>query len=58
MTYNFDPDKWYENELHYLKTVLKRGRITEKEFQARLRKLDQRHGEMWERLDVTYQVKD
>ena len=56
MTYNFDPDRWYENELNYLKAQLKDGKITEEDYKERIRKLDKKHEEMWKRLDGTYQI--
>jgi hypothetical protein len=56
MTYNFDPDRWYENEINYLRTMLKTGKITEEDFKERSTKLTKRYEEMWERLDGTYQV--
>ncbi len=56
MTYNFDPDRWYENEINYLRTMLKSGKITEEDFRERSTKLNKRYEEMWERLDGTYQV--
>ena len=56
MTYNFDPDQWYENELNYLKALWKAGKMTEEGFRADLAKLNDRHEEMWKRLDGTYRV--
>lgn len=56
MSYNFDPDKWYENELNYLRTILKAGKITEEDYKEGIKKLDKQHGEMWKRLDGTYQI--
>ena len=32
MTYNFDPDKWYENELATLKSKYESGKLTKVEF--------------------------
>jgi hypothetical protein len=32
MTYNFDPDRWLENEQAALEARLKRGELTEDEF--------------------------
>jgi hypothetical protein len=33
MTYNFDPDRWLENEQHALETRHQRGEISDEEFQ-------------------------
>ena len=56
MTYNFDPDKWYENEIVFLKHNYKSGEISEQEYKESLEKLSKRHGDMWHRLDGTYQI--
>ena len=29
MTYNFDPDKWYDNELFLMQSKLKNGAISQ-----------------------------
>jgi len=58
MTYNFDPDKWYNNEFLILKLKYKSGEITEQELKNAVEKLDKRYGEMWNRLDGTYQVQN
>jgi len=58
MTYNFDPDKWYENELLILKLKYKSGQITEQELKKSLEKLNKRHEDMWNRLDGTYQIQN
>jgi hypothetical protein len=56
MTYNFDPDKWYDNELDVLKVKLGAGRISPGQFQVAVAALDQRYREMWERLDGSYRL--
>ena len=56
MTYNFDPDHWYENEIAYLENKLKSGEKSKKDFKKAIEKLDKRHEEMWKRLDGTYQI--
>jgi len=56
MTYNFDPDRWYENEIAYLENSYKFGKISEQEYKESLEKLSSRHEEMWRRLDGTYQI--
>jgi hypothetical protein len=56
MTYNFDPDKWYENEVAFLENNYKSGKISEKEYKASLEELSKRHEDMWRRLDGTYQI--
>ena len=54
MTYNFDADRWYENQLRLLDRRLSLGEIDETEYQLELDKLDARHEEMLRRLDGTY----
>ena len=56
MTYNFDADRWYENEYRALEVRFKAGKMTRREFEAALDDLDRRHEEMLDRLDGTYQL--
>jgi len=57
MTYNFDPDKWYNNELFLIQSELKTGKITQKEYNDAVGSLDKKLEEMWKRLDGIYQIK-
>ena len=56
MTYNFDPDRWYENEYSALETLHRKGEITAIEFEERCSNLQKRYEEMVSRLDGTYQL--
>ncbi len=56
MTYNFDPDKWYDNELFIIKQKLKNSEITQSEYDAAVEILDKKLEEMWTRLNGTYQL--
>jgi hypothetical protein len=56
MTYNFDPDKWYENEHLILKSKYTSGEITKLEFKNAVKELDKKHEDMWNRLDGTFQL--
>ena len=56
MTYNFDPDKWYDNELYLIQSILKTGEITQHEYDATVGILDKKLEEMWKRLDGSYQL--
>ncbi|MEE4608228.1 MAG: hypothetical protein V2L15_05020 [Desulfobacteraceae bacterium] len=58
MTYNFDPDKWYYNELDVLKARLGAGVLTESAFRQAEAELDRRHQQMWDRLDGSYRLPD
>jgi len=56
MTYNFDPDKWYDDELFLIHSRLKTGEITQNEYDKAVEILDKKLEEMWERLDGSYQI--
>ncbi len=56
MTYNFDPDRWYEREREMLDARRRAGEISEQEYKKALSELDRRYDEMLDRLDGTYQV--
>jgi hypothetical protein len=56
MTYNFDPDRWYENESAFLESRYKSGEISGQEYEASLEDLGKRYEEMWNRLDGTYRI--
>ncbi len=56
MTYNFDPDRWYEMERRALEMRLKKGEIEPVDYQQALKDLDQRYDQMLDRLDGTYQI--
>jgi len=57
MTYNFDPDKWYDDELFLIQSKLKTGEITQDKYEQEIVTLDKKHEEMWKRLDGTYQFR-
>jgi hypothetical protein len=56
VTYNFDPDRWYERERLRLELERRHGRLDEAGFEAALADLEKRYEEMLERLDGTYQL--
>jgi len=56
MTYNFDPDRWYENELFGINSKYKAGKMTKQEHDKAVEELDRKLMTMWERLDGSYQV--
>ncbi len=56
MTYNFDPDKWYDNELFMIQAKLNKGELTQEEYDLSVLELDQKMEEMWKRLDGSYQI--
>lgn len=56
MTYNFDPDKWYDNEYAVLVFRRRQKEMTLAQFETALADLEKRHQQMWLRLDNTYQI--
>jgi len=56
VTYNFDPDRWYENERAALELQFREGRLDQDELQKALAQLDIRYEKMVKRLDGTYQL--
>ena len=56
MTYNFDPDRWYDNELTVLKARYKSGKLNTQEYKDAVQDLDRRYDDMVARLDGTYQI--
>ena len=56
MTYNFDPDKWYEMEYRALTRQRESGRMGEAAFEKALSELQQRYEQMLDRLDGTYRL--
>ena len=58
MTYNFDPDQWYENHLSVLEARHRRGELDDRAFEAAVAKLDADYDALVDRLDGTYQLPD
>jgi len=56
MTYNFDPDRWLENEIAFHRNKLARGEISVPEYEQIRHALEQRHEAMWQRLGPSYQL--
>ncbi len=56
MTYNFDPDKWYDMERALLDRRFRRGQMDAQAYEAELDALDRRYDEMLDRLDGSYQI--
>jgi hypothetical protein len=56
MTYNFDPDKWYEMEYRALERRRADGLMSESAFQEALSELQRRYEQMLDRLDGTYRL--
>ena len=56
MTYNFDPDHWYENELAVLEHRRNAREIDDQAYEQAVVDLDHRYDEMVDRLDGSYQI--
>ena len=54
MTYNFNPERWYDNERAFLDHQYRSGEISEKTYCSTLKRLEDKLAEMWERLDRSY----
>ena len=56
MTYNFDPDRWYENERAALDSAYRSGKVDVRRYEEALAELERRYEKMLKRLDGTYQL--
>ncbi len=56
MTYNFDADRWYDNERAALEKKRDDGALSKKQLEQALFDLDRRYEEMLDRLDGTYRI--
>jgi len=56
MTYNFDPDRWYENQRALLERRRACGEIDAGQFEEELERLGQRYDEMLRRLDGPFEI--
>lgn len=56
MTYNFDPDMWYDNEYTAIAQQYKTRTITKTEFETAIKSLQARLEDMWNRLDGSYRI--
>ena len=56
MTYNFDPDRWYESRRSALDARRDRGELDDAEHAQLVDDLDRRFDEMVDRLDGTYRI--
>jgi hypothetical protein len=49
MTYNFDPDRWYDNELAAIRAKNQRGEISLETLDKAIQSLDRKYDEMRKR---------
>ena len=56
MTYNFDPDQWYENERTYLEARHERGELDAQAYEEALAQLGENYEAMLVRLDGSFEL--
>ncbi len=56
MTYNFDVDRWYENQRALLAHRRAKGEIDQAAFEVELERLGERYDEMQSRLDGSFEL--
>jgi hypothetical protein len=54
MTYNFDPDRWYQNERTAMEAVRREEKWNDHDYQTAVEALERRYDDMIRRLDGTY----
>lgn len=54
MTYNFDPDKWLDDQFFMLQVRQKNGELSQAQFDMAVLDLEEKHEAMWQRLDNSY----
>ncbi len=57
MTYNFDPERWYEDQQRFLQMKRDAGVLDQAAFERAVADVERRYEEMLSRLDHTYQLK-
>lgn len=58
MTYNFDPDRWYENQRRAIDARRENGELAGADYQAELDRLEARYEQMATRLDKSFELSD
>ena len=56
MTYNFDPDRWYDNQRRLVDGRRERGEVDADGYQRELDALEARYDSMTSRLDKPFDV--
>ncbi len=56
MTYNFDPDRWYDNQRALLEHRRDGGELSADQFQAEIERLEERYDEIVRRLDRPFEL--
>jgi len=56
VTYNFEPERWYEMHAAAIRARLQRGELSEESYLLEIRELDRRYDELLDRLDGSFQI--
>ena len=56
MTYNFDPERWYETQRALLDARRREGELDDRQYEAAVEDLDRRYEEMLDRLDGSFSL--
>jgi mannitol/fructose-specific phosphotransferase system IIA component (Ntr-type) len=56
VTYNFDADSWYENQVLLIRSLHEQGQLSDAEFEAKMAEIEQRYESMLDRLDGSYTI--
>ena len=56
MTYNFDPERWYETQRALLDARRREGELDDRQYEAAVEDLDRRYEEMTARLSRSFEL--
>lgn len=56
MTYNFDPERWFDIEREALRRAHGEGRLDRAAYAAALERLQNKLDDLWDRLDGSYRL--
>ena len=56
MTYNFDPERWFDMECAALEKAWHEGLLDRADYEAALDGLQQTLDDLWDRLDGSYRL--
>jgi len=56
LTYNFDPERWFDRECAALEKDLREGILDRAAFEAALDGLQQKLDDLWDRLGGSYRL--
>jgi hypothetical protein len=56
MTYNFDPEGWFDRESAALEKAFREGALDQDAYEAAMETLQQKLEALWDRLDGSYRL--